>query len=184
MFSKLFWSKQEECFICCSVDGKSDNEKQYELAYSQKCLNYPLVSLSNAYECNCHNSYAHNKCLININKCPTCRKIVIKPKLYVKTRYDYYLWFLLDWIKRDITRIETIKWCAIICMIATTLIIYLFSRYQKMINTIIPPKSNESLCVALTIFIVWMISLHILMLDDYFRKYWLYDFTMKRCYAF
>ena len=38
MFSKLFcvWSKPDECFICCSVDGKTDAEKQYEMLYNQK----------------------------------------------------------------------------------------------------------------------------------------------------
>ena len=106
MFSKLFWSKPDECFICCSVDGKTDTEKQIEMMYNQKYGNYPLLALSTVYNCKCQNSYAHNKCLLNLNKCPTCRKVVSKPNLYVKTSYDYYLWFLLDWVKKDISRIE------------------------------------------------------------------------------
>jgi hypothetical protein len=90
MFSKFFWSKSEECFICCSVDGKSDTEKQFEMIYNQKYTNYPLLPLSKIYSCNCCTSYAHNKCLLNLNKCPTCRKVVSKPNLYVKTSYGFY----------------------------------------------------------------------------------------------
>ena len=124
MFYKFFCPEQNECFICCSVDGKSDTEKQFEMMYNQKYANYPLLTLSTAYNCKCQNSYAHNKCLLNINKCPTCRKVVVKPNLYVKTRYDYYLCFLLDWFKKDTSCIEKMKWCAIMYIIIMCLFLY------------------------------------------------------------
>lgn len=37
-------------------------------------MEYPLISMNDAYDCDCINNYAHNKCLLNINKCPTCKK--------------------------------------------------------------------------------------------------------------
>lgn len=96
MFSKFFCKKkEEECLICYSNDGKSDQEKCMEMFFNQKhFLNYPLIPISYAFNCNCKNKYAHNKCLFNIKKCPTCRKIVHKPNLYIKTKYDYYLKFI------------------------------------------------------------------------------------------
>ena len=56
-FFNSFWSKPDECFICCSVDGKSDTEKQFEMIYNQKYTNYPLLPLSKTYSCNCCTSY-------------------------------------------------------------------------------------------------------------------------------
>jgi len=186
MFSKLFWTKSEECFICCSIDGKSDTEKQFEMMYNQKYLNYPLLTLSKAYDCNCSKSYAHNKCLLNINKCPTCRKIVLKPNLYVVTSYDYYLWFLLDWLKKDISRIKIMEWCAISCIIVVCLLLYLIDKIidKEQFEVIIPPKSNKSLCFAIIISTLYFLSIYTILLNDYFRKYWLYDSKNKKCYVF
>jgi len=186
MFYKLFWfwKNQDECFICCSFDGKTDTEKQFELMYGQKYLNYPMLPLSQAYGCSCHNSYAHNKCLLNINKCPTCRKVVSNPNLYVKTRYDYYLKFLLDWIKKDITRIEKIKWCAGVYIIIMCLLLYSIDKIigKELFDTIIPPYSYSSLCFATVISTLYFLSLYTIILDDYFKKYWLYDYKSQICY--
>ena len=41
-FFNSLWSKPEECFICCSVDGKTDTEKQFEMMYNQNPY-YDLV---------------------------------------------------------------------------------------------------------------------------------------------
>ena len=49
----------KECFICCS-DLSSDEQFNK--------FTYPLLSMSEAFDCDCLNNYAHNKCLININK--------------------------------------------------------------------------------------------------------------------
>ena len=180
-FFNSFWSKPEECFICCSVDGKSDTEKLFEMMHNQKYTNYPLLPLSTVYNCKCQNSYAHNKCLLNLNKCPTCRKVVSKPNLYVKTRYDYYLWFLFDWIKKDISRIKKMKWCAISYIIIMCL--FLYSIGKELFETIIPPKSNISLCFATIMGVSYFLACYTVILDDYFKKYWLYDSKTKRCYA-
>lgn len=183
MFSNLF-PVQQECFICCSYDGKNDTEHLHELMYNTKHMNYPLLSLSVAYNCNCRNSYAHNKCLCNINKCPTCRKVVLRPNIYVNTRYDYYLWFLLDWVKKDISRIEQMKWCAISYMLIMVVLLYMFDKHQKIIDVIIPPKSIQSFCFATIIATLHCVSLYILLLNDYFTKYWLYNSKNKKAYVF
>ena len=185
MFYKLFWSRPEECFICCSVDGKSDTEKQFEMMYNQKYINYPLLTLSSAYGCNCCKSYAHNKCLLNIIKCPTCRKVVSKPNIYVKTSYDYWLWFLLDWVKKDISRIEKMKRCAILYIMTMCLFLYSIDKIigKELFETIIPPKSNISLCFATVIGLFYFLSLYTVILEDYLKKYWLYDSKTKKCYA-
>jgi hypothetical protein len=95
MFSFLYNCDKNECCICYSIDGKSDEELNFDMQYNNNQMNYPLLSLSTVYECNCINNYAHNRCLLHINKCPTCRKLS-NPKLYVYTLYDYYLPFLLN----------------------------------------------------------------------------------------
>ena len=51
--------------------------------------------------------------------------MVQKPNLYVKTKYDYYLKFYLDWIKKDTKRIKQIKYYTILliyCSIILTII--------------------------------------------------------------
>ena len=182
MFNFVNSEKIQECFICCSIEGKSETEIKYEMIFNKKYMNYPLVLLSNSYGCKCCNSYAHNKCLLNINKCPTCRKVVLKPNLYVKTKYDYYLWFLLDWVKKDISRIEKIKWCAIVNIITIWILLYLFDKNKETIELIIPSKSYCSLSFVIAIGILWYGSVYTVILEDYFKKYWLYDSKNKKCY--
>ena len=76
-----------ECFICYTIDGKSENELLYEEINEIKMFNYQLIKLSYAYNCNCI-SFAHNNCLKNINKCPMCRKYHKQPNFCAKTKYD------------------------------------------------------------------------------------------------
>ena len=184
MCFKLFKKNiKEECFICCSFDGKNDDEIKMEL-YGQKYLNYPLLSLSKAYNCNCHNSYAHNKCLLNINKCPTCRKYITKPNLYVNTRYDYYLYYLFEWIKKDISRIEKIKWLAITYFIFICFMLNLFENNKKIVRVILPPNSIISIMFSTTITSLCSLSVYTIVLNDYFNKYWLYNSKTNKCYVF
>ena len=119
-------------------------------------INYPLLSLAEAYDCECHTSYAHNKCLLTINKCPTCRK-KSKPNLYVRTRYDYYLKFLLRWLKKDKSKILTDYNYMLIFLI-------------NLGSCIIYYNCNN----AIKIFII--VSIYILNnFYDYLKKYWLYN---------
>ena len=114
MFFYTHTKKKDECFICCTEHGKTDNEILHEYQFNRKTFNYPLLQLSNVYNCNCKNNYAHNRCLYNIKKCPTCRKIVIKPNLYKKTKYDDYLQHYFNWIKEDAKRIKMIDFYILI----------------------------------------------------------------------
>lgn len=70
------FGKTKECFICCDISGKSENEKLVDaFAGSNNIIvNYPIISVSSAFECKCNTVYAHNTCLAKLNKCPTCRK--------------------------------------------------------------------------------------------------------------
>jgi hypothetical protein len=177
--------EEKECFICCTIDGKSNAEQQFEMMYNQKTMNYPLISLNKAYDCNCRNLHAHNKCLLSINKCPTCRKTVLKPNLYVKTKYDYYLWFLLDWIKKDNLRIDKIKWSAVIGQITLCVFLYIAGRNKEALDAIIPPKSHIALCFAIVIGCLHFVFVYtFVVLGDYFNKYCLYDSKTKICRAF
>lgn len=107
MFSFLF-KANKECFICYST-GKTEQEELLESFYNVKTMNYPLISMCDAYGCKCINNYAHNKCLLNVNKCPTCRK-EIKPKLYITTKYDFYLKYLLNYLRKDTSKIVILNW--------------------------------------------------------------------------
>ena len=188
MFSKLFFSikKEEECFICYSNDGKSDQEKSMEMVFSGKpSLSYPLISLSCIYNCNCKNNYAHNKCLFGIKKCPTCRKIVQKPNLYIKTKYDYYLKFYLDWIKKDTKRIKQIKHCAVFFIIFSIFLLMILSNVNKPHMKQIQ-KSIEIFLYPLVAISVSSLYCAIFLssLEDYFVKYWLYSHKDEKCYVF
>ena len=180
MFLKKWCKSTEECFICCSVDGKTEKEKIDEIIYFDIKMNYPLISLSNAYGCKCKNLYAHNKCLININKCPTCRKVSL-PNLYVITGYDYYLSYLLTWVKYDTSRIKKLNIYLICYLIFICILLLVLDENKKTVITIIPPKSNLSLCFSIIIGSSFGFSLYILgVFNDYLKKYWLYNENTKK----
>ena len=192
-----------ECFICCSEHERSDDEEEslYIIIkmitllntdikirvfilisvfiiisfYQLDTISYPLLSLAEAYGCECHTSFAHNKCLITIDKCPTCRKIS-KPNLYVKTRYDYYLKYLLRWLKKDPSNISKLNLYMIYYLIflcgSTTLIEY----NSNIINKIIPPRSKLSIVLSVVAASSYGCSIFMLStLNDYLKKYWLYN---------
>ena len=77
-----------DCFICCTRHGKTDaelcmtamNSAVYDGAY-------PLIPLSDAFLCSCTTTFAHNRCLIKVDKCPTCRKMVPWKYLQIKSRF-------------------------------------------------------------------------------------------------
>jgi hypothetical protein len=163
----------EECFICCVPDGKSYNDILMEQIANRKSFPYPLILLSDAYGCKC-NTKAHNKCLIRINKCPTCRKFVSKPKLQVKTSLDYWLSPLFKILKSKPQLIGQIK---IICSYLIVLMIILVICIDKQIIQI-PSNSNSNLHFHISIGILLSIQLicgMVFVLGDYFKKYWLYD---------
>ena len=60
-----------ECIICLSYE-----KNKYSKLASQNKTTY----LSKIYECKCTGN-AHLKCLKNISRCPTCRKIISKLNL-------------------------------------------------------------------------------------------------------
>jgi len=189
MLNKL-WSfccrEQRECFICYSSTGKSELELLHEEIYGNKTMNYPLLSMSHVYKCNCINNYAHNRCVLHINKCPLCRK-ESKPNLYINTQYEYYFKYILKWIKKDISHIEKLDWYMIYYLIFTCGLIYIFSERQdvkcsnnKIIGIIfsrskVYPYLSTFFCL-LFICILFMYAT----LNDYLVKYWLYDENKKK----
>lgn len=159
-----------ECFICCTKSGKSEHDKIMELFNNRKNLAYPLISLSDAYCCECKNK-AHNKCLININKCPTCRKLVSKPKLYVKTILDLLLGPLFIIIR---TNPSIIRYSNVFGAGLVILLLGIFTCIDKNIITIseTDTKYHIGLCILLA---VQLFAGFICALNDYFVKYWLYN---------
>lgn len=106
---------------------------------------YPMLSMDKAYNCKCQNNYAHNKCLININKCPTCRKEKIN--------------------------IIKLKWYMMCCLVSLLVFLVLCAFNQ---NKIVIPKTKLSLFISIAIGIIFYISLFIFTtFNDYLIKYWL-----------
>jgi hypothetical protein len=171
MLKSIYYYKknENECFICCTKEGKTEKELISDML-SHKTLNYPLINLSCAYHCFCKNIYAHNICLININKCPQCRKEVKKPNLYVVTQYDFYLKYYFDWIKKDLNRIEQVQIYFYLIIIVIIFLLFLFDLIKKEIDII----KTYSLIFAIIYGIIFMIHIFGLHLQDYFEKYWLY----------
>jgi len=180
MFSFLFKPKKE-CFICYST-GKTKQEELLESFYNAKTMNYPLISMCDAYGCKCINNYAHNKCLLNVNKCPTCRKET-KPKLYIKTKYDYFLKYLLNYLKKNNSNIVKLNRFMVYSLIFGLLLLGFCALYEKEIkkSNILPKKSFIKLCFSITIVSLIFIPLYIFtVFNDYLKKYWLYNENTKK----
>jgi len=176
-----FFKPEEECFICYST-ANTEEEKVLEACYNIK-FKYPLISMKNAYGCECKNYYAHNKCLLDINKCPICRKET-KPNLYVKTYYDYYLKYLLDWLKKDTSNIEKLSWCICICyFVIMFYLLYLLDKYDLF------EENSENELSRLCIAIICAIFIHyphyfIIDIKSYTQTYWLYDKEINKYRVF
>ena len=184
MFSFLFKPKKE-CFICYST-GKTKEDEFNEFLYNIKGMEYPLISMNDAYDCNCINNYAHNKCLLNINKCPTCRKVA-KPNLYIKTKYDYFLKYLLNWLKKDILNMTKLNWFMYCCLTFGMLVLSICALFEKEIKecNIVLLKSFINLCFSTIIVSLIFIPLYFLIIfNDYLKKYWLYNENTKKYEVF
>jgi hypothetical protein len=190
LFKYLFSKEKPECFICCSVHGKTEEQLFIESQYQTRLLNYPLIQLSDAYECNCK-MYAHNICLFKMNftqlhnqcsvKCPTCRKEQT-PHLYVKTWRDTWIPWLLRWVKQDVSRINTIQRVGGITLITLCLLLCLLAKNKANVDYYIPPNSIISLLFGIIIAIIHCISVYLFTIPDYFDKYWLYHPNRNICY--
>jgi len=155
---------ENECFICCSKSGKTLQEKIMLDNIYYKRLRYPLIPLSYAYECGCKTMWAHNRCLINILKCPTCRKNIIKPHLRVKTNIDNYLY--LDWIKNNPSNFNKIQIYTISIMFIIFILTYLNEQEYIVIT--------DNYILLCFIFVLLM-GTFVLFITDYTTKYWLYN---------
>jgi len=162
----------DDCFICCSLDGKSTQEKLMEITFNKKTHSYPLVKLSQAYGCGCVGNMAHNKCLLGINKCPTCRKQVPKPNLYVQTCYDYWFGIIFIQIKKNPRLIYWTKIFGLIGMMILFGLGWLIDKKFILIQT--QPTYSTHITMGLLILIQFIGAICFIM-DDYFKKYWLYD---------
>jgi len=165
---------KKECFICCTHNGKSENEIKFELIFNKYNFNFPLIPLSDAYNCDCKHSFAHNKCLFSIKKCPTCRKTVLKPNLYVKSVNDYYLKYYLNWIKKDPKRIKQVEFY---------LLLYFCIIFLPMLG-IIEYSKKYSLFFSVILLSVLYFGIFLYNLKDYFIKYWLYSPSTNKFYVF
>jgi hypothetical protein len=170
----------KECFICYS-NGKTKEDIRYEQMINQKTINYPLLSMDYVYNCKCVNKYAHNICIININKCPTCRQKA-KPNAYVYTKYDYYLKYLLNWLKKSPSNLSKLNWYMFFCLVIVILLVGFCSVYEEKIKNfkcIQYSLINFYFLGAISLFI--FTPLYILFVfNDYLQKYWLYNKNTKK----
>ena len=155
----------KECIICLSI-RRDINEQISEIYF----ITYPLILLKKAYECDCINSYAHNICLKNINKCPTCRKNVTKPNLYVETKFDYYFFWIFNFIKKNPLIIIKFNIC---CFIFLFLLLILLLLIEK--NIILLSDNSKSNIVICILFFIILFSNFMIVIDEYLKKYWLYN---------
>jgi hypothetical protein len=169
-FNKYFCeSEKNECIICYST-GKSSNEDLHDIFLKRQSLNYPIISLATAFNCKCTNTYAHNKCLVKINRCPTCRKIIEKPNLYVKTNYDYMFGLMFAIIKKNPNVINIIQtFCAILVILSIGLFLMIENNWIVVTN-----DWKWKISFAILIFIQFVASF-IFIMQDYFTKFWLYN---------
>ena len=149
-----------DCFICCTTNGKFFNEEFFDLYFNISQYGYPIIPLSYAYYCNCKNMYAHNRCLLNIKKCPQCRKEVIKPNLLIKTNRDYYFYYLFEYLKKNPKTIKKIE--SIIISIIIYLIVIMF---------IIKEKNILFICLISIVFLNTLI----IEFMRYLKYYWLWN---------
>ena len=159
-----------ECFICCNSKGKSEQEILEELFLNRQTHNYPLITMAHAYGCNCTGSIAHNKCLRGIKKCPTCRKNVTKPNLYVGTRYDFWFGPLFNIIRSNLWIISKIK---IYFAISMGLFFGLHLLIEKK-YIIVDRNLQWKISFGLMLLIQLGTGI-VLLMEDYFKKYWLYN---------
>lgn len=161
---------ENECFICCSKSGKTMQEKMMDNIHYKR-LRYPLISLSHAYGCDCKTMLVHNRCLIGIFKCPTCRKIVHKPRLCVKGNLEKYLH--LGWIRNNPKNFKKIQNFSLLIMFIIFILVHL-NKHKYIIIT--------NIYVLLGLMLVMIIGSFILMIDDYIEKYWLFDRKLNTFY--
>jgi hypothetical protein len=165
--------KKEECFICCST-GKSLKDNLFEELLSKQSIDYPLLSMSYIYGCRCSTNYAHNKCMLSITKCPTCRKESV-PKLYKYTRYDYYFPLLLFWLRQDPSHFLQLKCYMLFCIIGTLSLQYLSNKIE-LVHTLVTINTNISFFFSLLSILFILFPVYILTIfSDYIKKYWLYN---------
>jgi len=163
----------EECFICCSSDGKNEHDHITDQYFNRKTFGYPIVLLSDVYECRC-NSYAHNKCLYNVNKCPMCRKsnLNYKSNLVVKSRLDLYLNPLFTILKSNP---KFIKWIKMVgCSMIILMVVIIIGIDKGVISLPTNPDYKFHITIVFALSIQFIGGI-VLTLEDYFKKYWLYN---------
>jgi len=157
-----------ECFICYTKDGKSEKDRLLDEKHYVKCTNYPIIPLSRAYSCKCETTFAHNRCLQTIEKCPTCR-FKTKPNLHVDLYFEKYL----SWIYSKPDNIKIVE----------NYIISYFAIIFALANLINEEFINAN--IYLSGFL--LISLILILLSSYMfdsiKKYWLYDEESHRFYG-
>ena len=175
-FRNLF--RKDECIICYSFNGKTDREEMLEMSMGAKSSAFPMKPLSDVYGCKCV-SLCHSRCLIQIDKCPTCRK-QNKPNLYIKTSYDYYLYYLLEWLKNDTNNVGKLK--KISCAMILLFIIICFMLDKNYIS--IKHNNTINLIGSIIFALIYSGALYIIVIIDYVYKYWLYDEKRKKYHVF
>jgi hypothetical protein len=156
-----------ECFICFEKNNITLEQRLVTGLFGIDCINHPIIPLSHAYGCSCKTIFSHNKCLKNITKCPSCRKIVNIPNLHIQLYFEKYLIIFQNDI---LTILEySVFFLSVIC----TFLIYLIEQFIGIIdNTYI-----NFIYIAIYIY-----GIYIICYSKKIKNYWLYDENLNCFY--
>jgi len=144
--------QEDECIVCW---------EKYKSKFLS--INYPLRPLSFYYQCQCK-TLAHNICIYEFIKCPTCNKEFI-PITIVITKYDEMIDFILNILQiNHFYFIKLLKLTSLFCIFTMFIMIYEDLTYKSIINM-------NYIIIRLS---TCMFSSFILFTHDYINKYWIF----------
>ena len=130
-------------------------------------LDYPIIPFSYAYGCSCKTTFAHNKCLETLKKCPLCSKVVDKPNLHVELYFEKYLMYIKDDILIKLNMI-------VIAFLFIYIVFIVFASKQYI---------TKNYYLILIIFhITHTCIIFILYSCEFIKRYWLYNDNSKSFY--
>ena len=157
---------EKECIIC--YDNKCTLiEEMFLKKLNIHVLDYPIIPFSHAYGCSCKTTFAHNKCLKTVKKCPLCNKVVDKPNLHVELYFEKYLIYIKDDILIKLNMI-------VIGFIFMYIIFIAFASKQYI--------SKNYYFILIIFHITHICIIFILYSCEFIKRYWLYDDNLKSFY--
>ena len=158
-----------QCIICLTDDGKTDEDLKNDFYFFKK-MNYPCIKVSTIYGCSC-NAIVHNKCAFIWNKknCFICNKKTDNLNLNVKTKLDWYFYYL----KKNPIRIYYLKEIVKSFFLLGSSILNGIGCLASYFN-FIEINITQILFISIITINIYIILFTIYYVEDYCKKYWLY----------